>query len=226
MDIREYIDMEATEKILRDWTKITGMTCVIVDEEEQVVISNIDREIEGLQPEFTKELYVEDNYYVGKLMAIIDSSEEDIRKAADEAGVDQEAYMLAWNAMHADSKEDCQAGINLLGEVIASMVANAYFKNVTLRNNDKVTSGIENTVHYINNINLYTKNLDKLEKQQKILALNASIESARAGEAGKGFAIVANKVGSLAADFGAANHQIKEELERLTEAVDEIIGQK
>ena len=33
MDIREYIDMEATEKILRDWTKITGMTCVIVDEE-------------------------------------------------------------------------------------------------------------------------------------------------------------------------------------------------
>ena len=40
------------------------------------------------------------------------------------------------------------------------------------------------------------------------------------------FAIVANKVGSLAADFGACNHQIKDELERLTEAVGGITGQK
>ena len=90
----------------------------------------------------------------------------------------------------------------------------------------KVSGGKENVVSYIHNINAYTKNLDKLEKNQKILALNASIESARAGEAGKGFAIVANKVGSLAADFGACNPQIKDELERLTEAVGEITGQK
>jgi methyl-accepting chemotaxis protein len=105
------------------------------------------------------------------------------------------------------------------------MVSNAYHKYKENLSNEKITSDIEDVVSYIHNINSYTKNLDKLEKNQKILALNASIESARAGEAGKGFAIVANKVGSLAADFGACNHQIKEELERLTDAVGAITGQ-
>ena len=76
------------------------------------------------------------------------------------------------------------------------------------------------------NIVSNTTELDKLEKNQKILALNASIEAARAGEVGRGFAIVANKVGSLAADFGSCNREIRDELERLTDAMGEITGHK
>ncbi len=60
-----------------------------------------------------------------------------------------------------------------------------------------------------------TKNLDKIESQQKILALNASIEAARAGDAGKGFAIVATKVGELASSSAAVNSSIKQSLEDL-----------
>lgn len=60
-----------------------------------------------------------------------------------------------------------------------------------------------------------TKNLDKIESQQKILALNASIEAARAGDAGKGFAIVATKVGELASSSAEVNGSIKRSLEDL-----------
>lgn len=64
-----------------------------------------------------------------------------------------------------------------------------------------------------------TKNLDKIESQQKILALNASIEAARAGDAGKGFAIVATKVGELATSSAEVNGSIKRSLEELDQII-------
>lgn len=78
---------------------------------------------------------------------------------------------------------------------------------------------IDQASHHIQKINDITKNLDKIEKSQKILALNASIEAARAGEAGKGFAIVANNVSTLATNFGNNNREIKEELNKLNDAM-------
>lgn len=67
-----------------------------------------------------------------------------------------------------------------------------------------------------------TKNLDKIESQQKILALNASIEAARAGDAGKGFAIVATKVGELATSSAGVNGSIKRSLEELDRIIMEM----
>ncbi|MCI5493114.1 MAG: methyl-accepting chemotaxis protein [Lachnospiraceae bacterium] len=80
---------------------------------------------------------------------------------------------------------------------------------------DHLHAIIEEASADIAKINEITKNLDKIEKNQKILALNASIEAARAGEAGRGFAIVATDVSALATDFGNNNRQIKDELDKL-----------
>ncbi|MGN0343041.1 MAG: methyl-accepting chemotaxis protein [Roseburia sp.] len=81
---------------------------------------------------------------------------------------------------------------------------------------------VEETLTYIRKMNDITKNLDKLEKNQKILSLNASIEAARAGEAGRGFAIVATNVASLASDFGTQNHEIKEAVQKLNALMESI----
>ncbi len=60
--------------------------------------------------------------------------------------------------------------------------------------------------------------VDDIANQTNLLALNASIEAARAGEAGSGFAVVAGEVKNLSATTKAANLQIRQTMQQISEA--------
>lgn len=117
-----------------------------------------------------------------------------------------------------------------LSEVKDNIVDNANNLSASIIETDKsIESILENSKELSSNMNkvkeitdsVVTKVDDAIEivkviqqnaKQSNILALNASIESARAGEAGKGFAVVSDEMRKFAKMSAEASDKISESL--------------
>lgn len=135
------------------------------------------------------------------------------------AGIEIVGYLSYAKKEDAEDENEAKAKIAALTIVLTQLAASEEKRMDEEKKNSDIHENVQKTPEYIQKINDITKQLDKIEKNQKILALNASIEAARAGEAGKGFAIVATNVSALATDFGNNNREIKDELQKLNEVI-------
>lgn len=146
--------------------------------------------------------------------------EEKFRRMANELGINEDRYIEALRKIPVRREEEIRASANLLGEIVNMMVNFEYTKKKNSHIISILDKEVDEAVECVRSINEKSKSLDKIEKNQKILALNASIEAARAGDAGKGFAIVASKVGELAGSSADINSSIKTSLEQLTSVIE------
>lgn len=157
--------------------------------------------------------------YLGKIIGgqVLpgEPDEDKFRELAVEFGINPDDYIAALRKIPIKTEESIRASAKLLGDIVNMLVNFEYIKQKNSTVVSTVSDEIAGAVQCINDIESKTRDLDKIESKQKILALNASIEAARAGEAGRGFAIVAGEVGTLAGNSGELNRSIKSSVQEL-----------
>ncbi len=148
--------------------------------------------------------------------------EAKFRQTAVELGIDPDRYINALHQVSVKTEEEIEASANLLGDVINMFVHASYEHKYNSMILNRLVDGIEKAAAEINIANESNKKLTKVSMNQKILGINASIESAHAGAAGKGFAIVATEVQKLAVTMEKASTEITTSLAHLTEIINSL----
>ncbi|MFG6327174.1 MAG: PocR ligand-binding domain-containing protein [Lachnospiraceae bacterium] len=159
---------------------------------------------------------------IGGQILPAEPDEDKFRKIAGEIGVNAEDYIDALRKIPIRDEESIRASASLLGEMVNLMANMSHKEYVDGKVQEALNKNLDKTVNLVSEINNKSRELDKIESKQRILALNASIEAARAGEAGKGFAVVAQEVGKLAGTSGEINSSIKSTLKDIEAAVSEL----
>ncbi len=84
---------------------------------------------------------------------------------------------------------------------------------------ERVSARMGDLEEHFEAIDGLVESVNEIADQTHMLSLNATIEAARAGEAGRGFAVVAGEVKKLANTTKTANKEIRETMDRITDAV-------
>lgn len=136
--------------------------------------------------------------------------EDTAHMMSDVAGAtNQLAHSCNQIADHSDlAVEKAKLANNAAVEGGESMRQVAVSMEQILQNVSNTSNAIQNLGDTTNRIEEITHTIASISNQTTMLALNASIESARAGEQGKGFAVVANEVGKLSIETKKAVEQI------------------
>ena len=88
--------------------------------------------------------------------------------------------------------------------------------------NQVSTHSLHHLTTSIDKIHALFETVKAFYKQTDLLALNASIESARAGEAGKGFAVVAGEIQALAKKSYSSTSEIQSIMKEIHESIQEV----
>ncbi|HCZ05563.1 MAG: hypothetical protein PWP37_497 [Thermotogota bacterium] len=122
-----------------------------------------------------------------------------------------------------ESREKITTVDQISRELVADLEASG--TNLESMGSD-VSNALEVTFSTLNSffeIEQMVKSINRIAKQTRLLALNASIEAAHAGEHGRGFAVVASEVQKLAVEASDVSEKISKKISDISSSVNTTI---
>ncbi len=108
-----------------------------------------------------------------------------------------------------------KSSLNEIMEIVNTINEIKKSSNGTMEYMDKLNTTSGEIIHILETVS-------NISKQTQMLALNASIESARAGESGKGFAVVAGEIGKLATDTSEAVKDVNKLIKSIQDEISSV----
>lgn len=117
------------------------------------------------------------------------------------------------------SEKAIRSAADLLNDVINRMVLQEYMNATEYKKIHVWEDEIVNANDAVSRIKENTKALEALASKQTIMALNASIETARVGAAGAGFGVIAKQMGVFSKQSTEIYKKITEDANNISEAI-------
>ena len=156
---------------------------------------------------------------IGGQVLPVEPDEEKFRAIARELSINPDEYIAALRKVPIRTEKSIRAAAAMLADIVNKVVNLEYMKYCNSKRLNIFDEELETATRTVDIINRKTKELEGIAGKQNILALNASIESARAGVAGAGFAVVAKQMGELANQSAGIHREISEAAKQIKDSV-------
>lgn len=144
--------------------------------------------------------------------------EDKFTAIAEELHIDPKAYVNAVKKVPVRSEKSIRAAAALLEDIVNRLVLQEYMNATEYKKISVWEKEIANATATVAAIKENTKALESIASKQTIMALNASIETARVGAAGAGFGIIAKQMGDFSKQSAEIYKQITEDTNKISES--------
>ncbi|MDD6351207.1 MAG: methyl-accepting chemotaxis protein [Lachnospiraceae bacterium] len=193
MKLQDFCDLKEVNALIEDWEKASGLLAALTAPDGSVL-----GQAKEMNETAGRDLVIEGEK-IGQLHCGYSKDSE--------------------GPVGSSQTEKADAAVSLLFLSLTNTITKQYYKYAASHRLKRLSDGIEATDELVRQIMSCTVNLKNIQKRQKIVAINASIEAARVGEAGRGFAVVAEEVEKLSESSSEVNSTIEKVVSEIKNTV-------
>ena len=205
MKVTDFMDLNILQQIQNDFSTATGLAAVIVDIDGNNITRGSNYTSFDIQKckenglDFSVDIILNNE----KIGAVVGGFPKDTD--AD-----------------SNSAKTLSAAASLLETVINRIVKQEYLNSTQYKKLDVWESELATATETISTIKQCTKELEAIASKQTIMALNASIETARVGAAGAGFGIIAKQMGEFSKQSSEIYKQITDSANKISGSIEKM----